>query len=218
MGNSNPLLWTASLAGALALSACGGGADSGVKDPGGSGSTGTTTDTDDSGGGSGTGATEAGCLEQVPVVEVGTGEREFEEMADGDGVVMVHGPQGGWHMLGSVRATHMTEIVSVHFTITHTPSGTIVADNTYRVATVYDPDTCVGYYPGMYGYLYVEALEDGELNTPPELMSYDDMTMCMTVTDQDMREGTDCRAVVAVPDPADIEDGLVPDDEPADGG
>jgi hypothetical protein len=139
------------------------------------------------------------------VVEVGTGEREFEILAEGDSVVMVHGPQGGWHMLGSMRATNMTEILSVHFTITHLSSGVVVADNTYRVATVYDPDLCMGYYPGMYGYLYVEPLAEGENDTPPELMAYSNVQFCMEVTDQDERVARDCRTVVAVPDPIDLE-------------
>ena len=155
--------------------------------------------------GPGNGTSGGGCFSEDHVVEVGTGEREFESLDEGEGVVMVHGPQGGWHMLGSMQASHMTEIVAAHFVITHLESGVVVADNTYRVATVYDEDNCRGYYPGMYGYLYVEALAEGDLDTPPELMAYDELQFCMTVTDQDEREGSDCRTVVAVPDPVDLE-------------
>ncbi len=156
-----------------------------------------------SGPGNGTGG--GGCFSEAPTVEVGTGERDFESLDEGEGVMMVHGPQGGWHMLGSMQATHMTEIVAAHFVITHLDSGVVVADNTYRVATVYDEDNCQGYYPGMYGYLYVEALADGDRDTPPELMAYDEMQFCMTVSDQDEREESDCRTVVALPDPVDVE-------------
>jgi hypothetical protein len=121
---------------------------------------------------------------------------------------MVHGPQGGWHMLGSVRISNMSEIVSVHFLITHQDSGVVVADNTYRVATIYDEASCEGYYPGMYGYIYVEELTDGEADTPPELMSYDTVTFCMEVTDQEDRVVSDCLDIVATPDPVDIDAGL----------
>jgi hypothetical protein len=123
------------------------------------------------------------CFDVAPTVQVGTGEREFETLDSGEQVVMVHGPQGGWHMLGSMLANNMTEIVSAHFTITHLATGVVVADNTYRVATVYDGDNCSGYYPGMYGYLYVEELAEGEADTPPELMAYADVEFCMVVTD-----------------------------------
>ena len=156
------------------------------------------------GSGSGSGSDDP-CFASDPLVEVGTGERSFEELTQDDSVVMVHGPQGGWHMLGSMRATYMTEIVSAHFTITHLDTGVVVADNTYRVATVYDPEQCQGFYPGMYGYLYVEELADGDLDTPPEVMPYADVEFCMEVTDQDDRVERDCRRVVAVPDPIDLE-------------
>ncbi|MBO85460.1 MAG: hypothetical protein CL927_08885 [Deltaproteobacteria bacterium] len=172
---------------------------------GGSGSgSGTGSGTTGNGTSSGPGA---GCFSVDPAVEVGTGEREFVTLEDGQGVTMVHGPQGGWHMLGSMQAAHMTEIVAAHFVITHLPTGVVVADNTYRVATVYDEDNCMGYYPGMYGYLYVEDLASGDLDTPPELMAYDEVQFCMTVTDQEEREEHDCRTVVALPDPIDLEPG-----------
>ena len=176
--------------------------DGGSGSASGSGSGSGTGTGDGSGEGSGS---DDPCLQAPHLVEVGTGERDFQTLAQGDQVVMVHGPQGGWHMLGSMQATHMTEIVSAHFVITHLDSGVVVADNTYRVATVYDSETCVGYYPGMYGYLYVEPLADGEADTPPELMAYADVEFCMEVTDQEDRVESDCRVVVAVPDPIDLE-------------
>ncbi len=153
--------------------------------------------------GSGTGG-PTGCFSEDPVLSVGTGEREFSAISNGDPITMVHGPQGGWHMLGSAQTTHMTDIITVHFTITHDRSGVVISDNTYRVATVYDEATCTGYYPGMYGYLYVEELVDGENDTPPELLSYETVTFCMDAEDQEGRTASDCRQVVAEPDPTDI--------------
>ena len=171
-------MWVLCVASAAACT----GKSSSNGDSGGGTGTGPTTGTT---GTTGTGTGPGGCFSSDPVVEVGTGERTFETLDNGEGVMMVHGPQGGWHMLGSMQATHMTEIVAAHFVITHLESGVVVADNTYRVATVYDEDNCMGYYPGMYGYLYVEELAQGDMDTPPELMAYDDMQFCMTVTDQD---------------------------------
>ena len=34
---------------------------------------------------------------------IGTGEYAWESISTGDEITMVHGPQGGWHILGSVR-------------------------------------------------------------------------------------------------------------------
>ena len=46
------------------------------------------------------------CTDLSPSLLVGTGEREFETLAEGEEVVMVHGPQGGWHMLGSIQLSN----------------------------------------------------------------------------------------------------------------
>ncbi len=208
---SRSLVSSMAIAASIGLLACSGKPNE-TADTGGGTGTATSSGTGSGNGSGSSGGT--GCFADAPVAEVGTGEREFEPLEPNDGVVMVHGPQGGWHMLGSMRATHMTEIVAAHFIITHVDSGVVVADNTYRVATVYDEDLCMGYYPGMYGYLYVEDLKDGELDTPPELMAYDTVEFCMTVTDQDDRVESDCRMVVALPDPSDLE----PDDTGSVGG
>ncbi len=40
-----------------------------------------------------------------PSLEIGTGDQEFEPLNDGDDAVVIQGPQGGFHLLGSLRAT-----------------------------------------------------------------------------------------------------------------
>jgi hypothetical protein len=40
---------------------------------------------------------------RAPVLEIGTGELDFESLADGDDVQVIRGPQGGYHILGSLR-------------------------------------------------------------------------------------------------------------------
>jgi len=45
-----------------------------------------------------------GCAQPEPAFELGTGELEFEALADGDEILVIHGPQGGYHLLGSLRA------------------------------------------------------------------------------------------------------------------
>lgn len=174
---------------------------------------GTTEDTGKSSGeGAGTSGndgsdgTDLGCFADPASVEVGTGDSDFEVIESGAAITMVHGPQGGWHMLGSVRTHNMSEIVRVHFTVTHDESGVVVADNTYNVATIYDEAACVGVYPGMYGYLDVRELATGERDSPAELMAYDTVSFCMTVTDEDARVAEACLDVTATPDPSDLDD------------
>lgn len=47
----------------------------------------------------------AACVPDGPLeIELGTGEVDFEPLADGDEIDVINGPQGGFHVLGSVRA------------------------------------------------------------------------------------------------------------------
>ena len=44
------------------------------------------------------------CADAVePGILLGTGEYEFEALGDGDEIDIVYGPQGGYHLLGSIR-------------------------------------------------------------------------------------------------------------------
>lgn len=40
-----------------------------------------------------------------PSLQIGTGDQDFEPLSDGDDAVVIQGPQGGFHLLGSLRAT-----------------------------------------------------------------------------------------------------------------
>lgn len=146
---------------------------------------------------------------EAAVVEVGTGAAAFEPFGQPPTAVMVHGPQGGWHMLGSLRVTGLQQIVSVRYTVTHQASGVVVADNQYRVGMLFDADTCVGTYPGMYGYLNVAEMAAGDADTPPELLSWQPVELCLEV-DDGARAGSACGVVEAVPDPIDVDSGLAP--------
>lgn len=140
---------------------------------------------------------------QVPVVDVGTGDDAWEDLSEGDPAVMVHGPQGGWHVLGSVRATATLQIVTVDFLITDLPSGEVIASNIYQVALREDVVECGGEYTGMYAYLSVGALENGELDTPPELLADHELLMEITVEDAAGASGYGSKIVVATLDAID---------------
>lgn len=47
---------------------------------------------------------EADPVPPTPGLEIGTGEESFGALADGDDILIVQGPQGGYHFNGSVRA------------------------------------------------------------------------------------------------------------------
>ena len=143
------------------------------------------------------------CLEEAPSLEIGTGETVFEELNAGDPVVMWHGPQGGWHILGSARVANMGHIIDMDFTITDRPSGVVVSNNFYRVGLSMEGD-CVGTYPGMFGYLNVMPLSQGEQDTPPELIAYHELDVKMTATNADGLSVDTQILAIAQPDPADL--------------
>jgi hypothetical protein len=153
-------------------------------------------------------AVDEGCFSDQGAVEVGGGSLTYEPVADGTDLTMVHGPQGGWHVLASARFTDVSPIVEIHYTIeARSPEGDValVSDNAYRVQMVQDVE-CGGFYPGMYGYLNVTALideEDEERDTPPELIAGHELVLTMAVIDQEGRTATDTLTGTAALDPMD---------------
>jgi hypothetical protein len=128
------------------------------------------------------GGSSVPCYERSPELTIGTGEFHWKNLADGDSLTMVHGPQGGWHMLGSMRLGNTLQIIEVDFTITDLESGSEISSNHYRVAMIMEEE-CDGYYPGMYGYLNVSDLSQGDLDTPPELLGGHEMLLKMSAND-----------------------------------
>ena len=138
----------------------------------------------------------------APAVEIGTGEQFFVGLTPGDPLMMVHGPQGGWHMLAGVRITGTAPEVHIKYEIVHQPTGLVVSDNSYNLALLMDQD-CSGTFVGMYGYLDVSGLVDGELNTPPELIAGDNMILRMDVQDFNFVKTSGELMVTAALDPVD---------------
>jgi hypothetical protein len=150
---------------------------------------------------------------ETATVEIGgtlvddQGIESFLPMEDGDPVTMVHGPQGGWHVLGSLRAVGAPEIVSIHFTVTDAVDGWLVSDNLYELMLA-DGDDGAAYRLSMYGFLDVHEHAQGELNTPPELLGGKELRMQMDVRDAADPEGpatTGVLRAIAALDPADLD-------------
>lgn len=132
------------------------------------------------------------CLVDPPTAEVGTGDSSFVPLQDGDSVVIVNGPQGGQHILGSLRTRHTTDVVAVHYTITLQSDGTSLSDVTYRLQMLPDGD-CGWVYPWLYGYL-------GFVVGTPDTPGIEDqpVIMRMDIEDQDGRQASDQVIVTAV--------------------
>lgn len=147
------------------------------------------TSSDDTGPGADTDTgTDPACFADEPTAEIGTGETDFEPLVEGQTVYMQHGAQGGEHILGSIRLWHMSQIVTVHYTITREDDGSLVSDQTFRVAMIEEPD-CAYMYPGMYGYLgltseYTQSLQNAHV------------TLQMDATDSDGRAASDSIGIV----------------------
>lgn len=166
----------------------------------------TATTEKDSGDGAG------GCAAGEACVEIGNGETAHTPLADGDHVVMVHGPQGGWHVWGSLKTTNMSDIVSIHYTIDVKDTGARVSDNNYNVQMVASGTDYV--YYGLFGFLNADDPATSDVvETPPDVLAGKTFTMCMSVTDANdsTRTAEDCVDVVADPDPCDLDDSCVED-------
>lgn len=59
-----------------------------------------------------------------PTVELGSGDREFEELRDGNTILIVQGPQDGYHFFGSLRATNVNAGDSEDLTDPGNPTST----------------------------------------------------------------------------------------------
>ena len=146
-----------------------------------------------------------GCSASAAQIAIGTGSTAYESISESDPVMMVHGPQGGWHMLGSIRSWNTTPIIRIAYTIRAVEEDVIISDNDYHVMLAMDEE-CSGYYPGMYGYLDVAPLADGDADEPAELLSYSTVELSMSIEDQDGRTASAVLDVTAIPDPQDVGD------------
>ena len=133
------------------------------------------------------------------------GRPVWVEMPEGSEQTMVHGPQGGWHVLAAARVRGTAEVVTLVYTINYPEKDAQLSAGTFKVMLVAD-DECGGYYPAMFGILDVSAIAEGEANTPPELLAGKNLRLSMTVDDGAGGEATDDVTVVAALDPMDAAD------------
>lgn len=127
------------------------------------------------------------------------------EMPAGSEQTMVHGPQGGWHILASADVQGTNPIVTIRYQVfwpAHDEAR--LSDGLFRVMLVPD-DRCGGYYAGMFGILDVSEVATGDANTPPELLAGETLRLTLDIVDLDGLTAHDEVSVVAGLDPADVD-------------
>ncbi|HNC96036.1 MAG TPA: hypothetical protein PKW90_07925 [Myxococcota bacterium] len=146
------------------------------------------------------------CSCEDATLTIGDGEDLFTPLVAGQEVTIVHGPQGGWHVLASVQVANTSPYVVLEYKVHTLPELTQVSNNLYNIQLPLWID-CVGQLTDIFGYLEVSALVNGDLNTPPELLVGRDLRISMTLTDIYGRGASSTIDVVGKLDPMDEPDG-----------
>ena len=91
------------------------------------------------------------CAEGEMTLELGTGVREFEPLTAGDPVVMVHGPQGGWHVDLTGALTNTGQEVGLFPSLTLLRNDGVPLTNEasdFVALSNYDNEACTGEFVG----------------------------------------------------------------------
>lgn len=133
-----------------------------------------------------------------PAVEIGTGDREFISIEDGDQLPLIHGPQGGNHILGAIRLWNIDPIVLIRYTLTRLDNAFLYSDNTYRLQVVPEAE-CQWYYLNLYGYIGFAGEGTGSQDIVMDVMWYE-AEMRMEVVDQAGVTLVDTRRITPIPE------------------
>ncbi len=113
-----------------------------------------------------------------PRVDVGTGLEAFEPLSHGDPLEMVHGAQGGWHLLVSARAWELSPPLTIEVLVDY--AGERVSyTNRYVMPEPTGPDSAE--QVGMYAILDVSGIDPEQ--TPPMVLDGETVTITVAVTD-----------------------------------
>ncbi len=148
------------------------------------------------------------CRCEEASIAVGTGRDEFIPITAGDRIEMTYGPQGGWHIWGSIQAKNTRNVIVVRMEVEDLQSGERIVDVTHQIALSMHNE-CTGSYTGLYGFLELDALHSGELDTPPELICGHTLAIQMTVSDSGGTQLSQTVETIASPDPVDLENCLL---------
>jgi hypothetical protein len=101
------------------------------------------------------------CLAGGPVLRIGRGYLAYEPVEPGSELLMVHGPQGGWHVEIAFQAENVPQVVTLEWRATVIETGVDVTANgddqafdapiderVMLVPTPTGPWACTGEWPG----------------------------------------------------------------------
>jgi hypothetical protein len=143
------------------------------------------------------------CLDPPMEVVVGVGEAAFALVDGATEVVMVHGPQGGWHIDMAFRIGHTLEQVLIHPKITVVSTDDVIAGaedvtDVYAIALVME-DECQGEIWGIRAFI-----DDIEVSTEIiQSLEGETLRLSASITDLEGRQGAGEVFVVAALDPID---------------
>ncbi len=98
---------------------------------------------------------------EAPSVELGEGTYDHRRLRDGDAVVMVHGPQGGWHIDLSFESTGLGQTVRLESRVVRRDQEVQVGgEQPASVVSLATTDSCALRYVGLRVFLDdVEAID-----------------------------------------------------------
>lgn len=135
----------------------------------------------------------------APAAALTDGEDPSVDLEDGQDTMMVHGPQGGWHLLFGVRVTDPSPDVDLR--VEAEALGETIVDNRYQFRL--DPiDACTASRSDLFGFIVESVLPDGQ--NPPEALTGEDITLRLTVQSS-LGDSEDVVVMTAVRDPVDVE-------------
>jgi len=149
-----------------------------------------------------------GCLADGLTVDPGTGVDAYVGLNDGDDVVMVHGPQGGWHIDVGGLVTNTDQLVSIDAKFIDTDTDTLVAGDQVEVRQAlvgWDDVGCSGEFFGVR--VFVDDLADTV--TQDDICDLEGANLEMTLTVIALESKPAATTVVTLPvvaalDPADV--------------
>jgi hypothetical protein len=140
------------------------------------------------------------CGEHAPSAELTRGDDPDVDLVDGDGIVMVHGPQGGWHVEFGLRVVDPDPQIVFDLTV-DAVDGRVV-DNHYDLRLAAH-DGCTGWRTALYGFLSVVEIRESRDETPPMLLGGEELVMRLEVSSS-LGVSTDEVRFIAELDPRDV--------------
>lgn len=153
----------------------------------------------------GIGVVDPACCGGEATLTVTTGDlSQTVAVTEGYEATMIHGPQGGWHIFTGALMTRLRSVVGLDVTVTVPSRGDAIVSFSHYSVGVIVGEGCEGLYPQLRSVLDVSALAEGDLDTPPELLSGEIARVTTVATDSDGHVAEGTALLTLAPDPIDV--------------